>query len=412
MKSNNEEKEQEKQQVVYMVPSQDMDEDEIDLWQLILPLVKYKLQILLFLLLGLAIGFGISWNNYRKTANATKETTPQLTGAAYYQDRLEKAQNEKQVLWDKLIESMDQINGSQQIMEIVSAEYRYGISGEGAEQQSISLNNFAGFDPRFADRTPENYQLFLTVKQSDIPIVVNRLKGDYEELSKLMEEVQKVKLSLTDFKSNWLKGKYDGNTTASDLNEILQRQELRSLPELKVLESKHRELSNNINKIMTEVEFALFSLSEQIEFESETNLMPISIWSDIAKQAHQGRRGRDRQEYQQVQATRSQSGLYINKIDEIGRIKSSFHFFDKAYDLPQQVYRLLNIELGNAKQGIPASGPRFNPANKLVLISLIIAFFLGVFSVYLRVLIINARKGQGFEKQKKEFIEALKFWKL
>ncbi len=45
--------------VVYMMPSQEIEEDTIDLWQLFLPLVKYKIQILLFLIVGTIIGFFI-----------------------------------------------------------------------------------------------------------------------------------------------------------------------------------------------------------------------------------------------------------------------------------------------------------------------------------------------------------------
>ena len=50
-----------KNQIVYMMPQQDFEEDEIDLRQLFLPLLKYKTQIALCTLLGLLIIIGVSY---------------------------------------------------------------------------------------------------------------------------------------------------------------------------------------------------------------------------------------------------------------------------------------------------------------------------------------------------------------
>ena len=47
------------QQVIYMMPHPESAEDEIDLWQLLLPFVRYKVQILIFLVLGIILGTGI-----------------------------------------------------------------------------------------------------------------------------------------------------------------------------------------------------------------------------------------------------------------------------------------------------------------------------------------------------------------
>ncbi len=50
-----------RQPVVYVMPPQETDTDAIDYWQLFLPLIKYKVQILLFLLLGTIVGIAIPW---------------------------------------------------------------------------------------------------------------------------------------------------------------------------------------------------------------------------------------------------------------------------------------------------------------------------------------------------------------
>jgi hypothetical protein len=50
-----------RQPVVYVMPPQEIDTDEIDFWQLFLPLIKYKVQIILFLLLGTIVGIAIPW---------------------------------------------------------------------------------------------------------------------------------------------------------------------------------------------------------------------------------------------------------------------------------------------------------------------------------------------------------------
>jgi hypothetical protein len=48
-----------KQQIIYMMPQHELEGDSIDLWQFFLPLVKYKVQILLFLLVGGFLGIFI-----------------------------------------------------------------------------------------------------------------------------------------------------------------------------------------------------------------------------------------------------------------------------------------------------------------------------------------------------------------
>jgi hypothetical protein len=50
-----------RQPVVYVMPPQEIDTNEISLWQLFLPLIKYKVQIILFLLLGTIVGIAIPW---------------------------------------------------------------------------------------------------------------------------------------------------------------------------------------------------------------------------------------------------------------------------------------------------------------------------------------------------------------
>ncbi|MBU3914120.1 hypothetical protein KKA14_01165, partial [bacterium] len=49
----------ENKSLIYMMTPQEMEEDTIDLWQLLLPLVKYKLQIFLFLIVGVLAAFFI-----------------------------------------------------------------------------------------------------------------------------------------------------------------------------------------------------------------------------------------------------------------------------------------------------------------------------------------------------------------
>ena len=53
--------EPEKSQIVYMMPQQEFEEDEIDLFQLLLPPLKYKLQILIFLIVGVLFGIAYLW---------------------------------------------------------------------------------------------------------------------------------------------------------------------------------------------------------------------------------------------------------------------------------------------------------------------------------------------------------------
>jgi hypothetical protein len=50
-----------RQSVVYVMPPQEIDANEINVWQLFLPLIKYKVQIILFLLLGTIVGIAIPW---------------------------------------------------------------------------------------------------------------------------------------------------------------------------------------------------------------------------------------------------------------------------------------------------------------------------------------------------------------
>ena len=48
-----------KQQIVYMMPHGSLNEDEISIWKLILPLIEYKVQILLILILSIIAGVAI-----------------------------------------------------------------------------------------------------------------------------------------------------------------------------------------------------------------------------------------------------------------------------------------------------------------------------------------------------------------
>lgn len=381
-------KEPSEKQVVYMMPAQDLDEDEIDLWQLILPIIRYKVQIILFLIAGLVIGFGYPHFQARNQ----KPSQFVLRDAPIYESELRKLVNRQETLESRILNHINSIPEGDRLLQIEAAEFLYTIQDNPNRIHTISFNSFAGLNQNSLRYLPQNIDLILTVNRTSVVELKHKLRHTYEKLFDVTRHLADLDKQHHIQMIENLKNPQEKNKPAK--SQPLVNQEQKSL-----------QYQRDIQKsLLQEIQNYHFSLSERIDIEVESNKIPWKLLQIYKSQKDTDTSGKA-----------AQDGI-INLSNELLRLNERISRTQFLLQLTQE---------DSSTQDILMDSPafqKFKPAvtkarrtvssKKILLISVIIALFLGVLSVYVRIFMAQIGQRENTGKYKQEFVDALKSWKL
>jgi len=308
--------------MVYMIPNQDFEEDEIDLWQLFLPLIKYKLQILLFLIIGLVIGLGYPW--YKKQQIAQISDKDQIKTTL---ERLNLELNEGK---QKLLSFVDQTpaNGSQ--LHIAGAEYQYTTRENPGEVRIIKLDTFR--EPKITSNAdPTNSpDLILTVESLPTTEIIKKLKNAYSQLFYLDQEILAANL----------KNKIEQRKIYIEENsrEALPRssvsREVDSRPEqTEKLRLKQTTLQIQIQNLHKELSYPVY-------FELKYKKVPWSIWKGLKTQLKE----EEEEEAKHQKAISMQAAVLKKLVAKIEKYQVMDYLLTNNIHLPAEAFQGSSIK--------------------------------------------------------------------
>ena len=372
-------------QVVYVMPAQDVD-DEIDFWQLILPLVKYKIQILLFLLAGFIFGLGFSW--YQNREKSIAALTPKID----YAQELKKAEGKLETSKSMLFDTIDQIQENIQLLEITGAEYYYP-SKNLKERITFNLEAFQWFNPPFVQN---KYGMNLTVKLTSTSELKHALKTNYTKIEKINQQI-----SILDFERK-------KNLVKLNLSETEESQKFREV------ENELKKLQHQYHQTLFRIRLIQHSLADRLYFDIDHNKIPLNIWSDLVQQSRVGLKDSLTPEFQQIQKIRQLEKEMMSAREDVDKFQmilyltqNTVHLTAESYNWPSVLALADSIKI----QPKPKS-TQLKISKKILLSGVLLSFFLGVASVFLRVFIRRAHKIEDYDNKKNELKNALKYWKL
>lgn len=360
-------------QVVYMMPAPDLEEDEIDLWQLILPLIRYKLQILIFLFIGLAVGIGYPMLKTRQT----EATVPSSEALA---SRIQNTENRLQREKAALASQIQSIPDGKTIERAVSVELRFSSLDNPSSVRTIRLHPTFPISVSSADMHSPNSEILVITQSETTEAIKRQLAARYDELFSLENEITALALD--------------------SINRGLETLKARENPDIspvQPLEEKTRER----DLFLAETERFNQSLVESIRVEIPSNRIPLHFWQVLRKQE-----GTDNQ--QLFEGIHKQATSVLSLYTDARQAKA-LHILSSEDETTLKRMRQLPYVQGFILA--PAAAPP-SINRKVLWISLVIALFLGIFSVYVRVLLSQMARNKEMGRYRQEFFDALKTWKL
>lgn len=390
---------EEEKQVVYISPTEDIDENEIKFWDLFLPLFKYKLQLILFVVLGITFGFYLNLIRQKDKSIPTSNVTNQIE---FFYEQIKSKERQENHTLKKIINLVDNIEGNRKVLEVVSLEYRYETIDQLEKIKIIEFSDISWLDLNTKPFINFESNSFITVRHSTTLILKNKLKKaftDYSELKKEMFELENIRLEKTlDNPSNL--NKTDNN-----------------------IDIKIAELERGINELAGLISYLMFSLSEGLFIELEQAKLPLSLWSDLSFQYNASklvggiRRIKDinrRPGYQRIKNIRFNFNEYINIVKQQIDLSHFTLCLEKVRDFGEAINALEAYESGKTlilKKKLRESNVLKTNLKHLIIYGLIGAMF-GVLTIYARVFWVNAAKSPFNNKKIDEIIDALKYWKI
>jgi hypothetical protein len=387
-----------KQQLVYMMPQHDFDEDEIDLWQLFLPLIKYKVQILLFLIVGLGIGLGYPQYKRSQTRQKTAAVKPNNESIGI---TLKQLTEELEIGKQDFFSLIDQTPAEGKQLLITGAEYQYTTKENPGKVQIIRLDTFRDLKKKKAATKINNaYDLILTIESRPTMELIKQLKNTYSELFELDRELlildQKRKIGqINAYTKTHKKEAQSGDIT----------NEKRGSQSNLVGQSRLRQTA-----LQARIQLLHDTLSDPVYFEFRHNKVPWTIWKDIKSQLKEEEEEEEEEEKHQ-NLIKTGAKTLKSKTAEISKYQMMDYLLTNNLNLPAERFNWPSIAAVQSFRNPPLPTAPIN-SKKVLLISIAIALFLGIFSVYLRIFAGNLSRGDGFEKQKQELMKAFKHWKL
>jgi hypothetical protein len=191
------------------------------------------------------------------------------------------------------------------------------------------------------------------------------------------------------------------------------------------LSIRHQEglkLQSERVKRINQVNLDQYTLSSQIYFKARGKRVPWRLWQNLNELSKI-----NQIEENQVRKIHGTVLSFVSINEEIHKLQMMSYLSRKDINLPKNIPGWSsNIALAERKalaekkaSKKPTKIQSFDQklmanidSNRFILLSLVVTFFLGVFSVYIRIFVGKIVKGSGFKQQRKELVEAIRFWKL
>jgi hypothetical protein len=492
-----------RQPVVYVMPPQQTHGDEIDLWQLFLPLLKYKVQIILFLLMGALVGIALQLF----LGNTI------YTNTVAYQFDKNRFEKRKEL---SIPEEFVAFSKSEEILSIPN-KYRSIIIGRFADNTivftgvtndpQITNEALVHFHSFFKERNKITIMNTFDLKIGELKRAKNIIDRDFISLNQSEEKITYAKIGNKTLLFHQNKGIYYvletrhvGEKTIisatkyskSNISRIFEHQMAFLISHLQKKQTITNELMfsllgfQQMSKQMLQLKIEqktnneiIYLLEEKKSFAKNDNLEKKSMELAEKTGVLQAKINQHKLEITDIEELSSRItyfimqlkdlpiGLTIEKIlndrsndplnakqdpweylrnskeyftqtektdEEIQKFSITKHLINEDYvrpiititppslELTQRNFKLnlskMNIvfdpdaaEVTETKMGSVDLSPIYY-SKKVFIICLGIALFIAIVSVYARILISRIKKNGGFQEQKKEFTDALRFWKL
>ena len=400
-------------QIVYMVPNKGSEDDEIDFFQLLLPLLKYKVQILLFLIIGILFGIGILW--YKITIESVVESEKKHKS---YQSVVANLQEKKRFMIEDFNSSINRIKSGSSILQIDGAQYRFSNKNNPEEVKTIDIDSYQSIGNKIEKDTlnqnpsdsEKDFEIILRIKRVNIDLLKQELKEAYTNYFVLNENLEGLEFHK---KSNLTKTyvlieeKQNYSPNSQQKSEVLNKkiEELRK--NLLKIEDKKQETTFYIKSLNHKINFIHQTLSDDIKFETSQTEIPLKIWNDIKAQAVDGAK--------EQQEDILKIAFEIEVLEkEITKFKLMAYIFENNLKIPLDAFDWPALKaFGETETGSAKVYPIMEIGKKKILIiSFILSLFIGILSVYIRVFFKRAGDKEEFKSQKQEFTDAIKRWKL
>lgn len=400
--------EPEKSQIVYMMPQQDFEEDEIDLFQLLLPPLRYKLQILIFLIMGILIGVGYLW--YKATIDSAAEIEAKTES---YKLEIKNLQEQKQFAREDFFSAIERIKGEDPVLQIVGAQYRFSNKDAPEEVRKIEIKSYQEMTNIGVARpgdAKDQFEVILHIKRFKINELMSELKALYDRYFSLQDKLaeleyqKKVNMALTflhlEEKQKLLADK--GANIGKIEQEIAEHRK-----EFLAFEDRKKEVFVELTDLNHEIEYIHKTLSENVYFETVQSKIPWEVWNDIKAQTKNG-------EKQEQGAIKAMAGKVVSFNAEINKFNLMDYIYENQLKIPLDAFDWPALkaisETKTEKQKVyPTMGIG---KRKILVISFLIALFVGIISAYIRAFVKNAGEKGTFKNQKQELLENLKSWEL
>lgn len=416
----------EKSQIVYMMPHQEFEEDEIDLFQLLLPPLKYKVQILIFLIVGVIIGIGVTW--YKTTIHYTSALDEKYLAT---RSEIKFLEEKKQFALEDFFSSIQRINGENQILKIVGAQYRFTNKNEPDKTRIFELDSYQDManigeedsnenadedSNKDSKKTPKTTSANL---DKDFEILLRTEKVKAESLKQELNQSYKTYFNLKDKQTDLGYQKKANLATTYVLIEEKRKSQLSNEKEtfnrqILDLRKNYLKIENQIQESLTEVtdlkheiEYIHKTLADNVFFNTTQNEIPWKIWNDIKSQTKNGEK-KQQKEIKEIAFEIEEINTEITKFNLIGYI------YQNNLKLPLDAFEWPALEaIGERDKAKPKTYTTNGTGkSKILIISFIIALFIGIASVYIRAFLKKAGEKGEFNPQKQELTKALKSWKL
>lgn len=396
--------ENKKEQPILMVNPKDFDEGEIELWQLLLNLLKYKVQLILVILAGLVLGIGLSWNEFKSQKTVPTEIEDQIE---YFTDLSGKYKTQADRYFSKIINLLQEFDKDQTIVEVVSLEYQYSTVDDPDSPRIIEFSNMDWLNPAVRTSPDFNSNTYLTIKQNQVEDLVNRVKNITKDQYDI--DIEIGKLNTLQFIKRVLKLDNDSEAYKNSVNGISKNNAAIDI-------NKYREtLTKTYEDLEGKKSFLLFSLSQNIDFSITQMKVPLMFWEDIATQMHnlelrKKRLGSDPNRRPEAKRIRQKEGLKerLNTNLEFANIYKNIVICLKEGFSYEQAYEQLSVFGGRSPEIAPViAKPEFNPMNRITYICIAFGFVTGIVLVVLRILL-----PLGKQREKISIKEAAMNWKI
>ena len=383
-------------EVVYVKPTSVFDEGQIDLWQLILPLLRYKFQVILIAIAGLLIGIG-----YQVTRSENKIQIPISNERATFETSLSNLISSKQQNRRLLFQLIGNIEEGKKILQILRADFRYFMSYFPSEIILVKVNSLKGFTLDKLNGLAlnrerldsKNIDLILTVRTSTTTKLKNRLSSAYKQLF----SIEKRRSDLI-----WQRGQQLLDGSGFDLIRTPKPPE--SEPSLHVgsIDAELASLTEIRRQLQEEIEFFHTSLTGPANVTLNSDRMPWKLWWVM------------KEEYASAEDNRLQekiAGLSNTILSLNQQISSTRFLVFLARQKPENQQKIFSdLEL-RSLFNLESAPPRVSP-RKVFVVIVGLSLFLGIISVYLRAFIVGLKGKASVKRHFQELFEALKSRKL